>query len=54
MENNEQMNQEEVFQEPAKVEKITSLDIEKEMQRQKDEETDELVRRIMNKILEIK
>ena len=53
MDNNQNIENEEVLQEPAKVEKISLSDIENEMQKQKDEETDNLVRRIMNKILEI-
>ena len=54
MENNENIETEEVLDGPAKVEKISLSDIQNEIQKQKDEATDDLVRRIMTKILKIK
>ncbi len=54
--NNEEIIEEqtEEVSEPAKIEKVTLSDISSEKVRQDEEKSDELVRRIMKKILEIK
>lgn len=43
----------EVIQEPAKIEKISLTEITQEIEKQKDEKTEELVMRIIDKISEI-
>ena len=46
-------NSQENIQGPAKVEKISLTEISEEIEKQKDEKTQELVNRIMNKISEL-
>ena len=54
MENNESVLNEETLTEPANVEKVSLAEISAELKKDENKATEDLVRRIMSKILEIK